>query len=429
MSIVELQEWQDTFLPNIFLSTADQRLVKSLYGVDIREMRDGVYIKAASWIGVVRFDSFTLRIRPKLTNIDIMRMLLVAGGLERLRRYRATRDYELHDNDVSLFDLVALLLADACTLIAKDGLLRGYVIEEEDLSVVRGSLRIAEQIRRRYGQINRLECRYDEHNADVIENRILHTALALCRRYVQHPLVRNRIQRLLDTFAAASQPLDGDWRVIRSEMTYNRLNSHYQEAHSLAWIVMAGLNVQDILAAGSTRGFAFLLDMNPLFEKFVEVLVRSVLHNDPIVIQAQVTSTGHIWDVEHNQTYKRIRPDLLLTTRTDLRLAIDAKYKRYDTQKLHEGDIYQTFLYTYAFRNAAVDKLPSALLIYPADLPSKKLTRLHIRDNRGAIQARLHALGIDIPTALDGLFNANREHVDQTYSDIRYAIQCLLDWV
>jgi 5-methylcytosine-specific restriction enzyme subunit McrC len=312
MSIVELQEWQDTFLPKIVLSTADQRLVKSLYGVEIREMRDGVYIKAASWIGVVRFDAFTLRIRPKLTNIDIMRMLLVAGGLERLRRYRATRDYELRDIDLSLFDLVALLLADACTLIAKDGLLRGYVIEEEDLSVVRGSLRIAEQIRRRYGQVNRLECRYDEHNADIIENRILHTALALCRRYVQHPLVRNRIQRLLDTFAAASQPLDGDWQVIRSETNYNRLNSHYQEAHSLAWIVMEGLNVQDILATGSTRGFTFLLNMNPLFEKFVEVLVRSVLHNEPIDIQTQVTSTGHIWDVAHNQTYKRIRPDLLV---------------------------------------------------------------------------------------------------------------------
>lgn len=422
MNPVDLQEWGDTFLPDVVLSTSEQRLAKTLQGVEIREMRSGVHIKASSWIGVVRFDSFTLRIHPKLNNIDIMRMLVVAGGLERLRRYRATRDYELRDNNVSLFDIVALLLADACTLIAKDGLLRGYVAEEEDLSVMRGSLRIAEQVRRRYGQVNRLECRYDEHNADIIENRILHTALALCRRYVQHPIVRNRVQRLLDTFAIASQPVDSDWRVIRSEMTYNRLNSHYKEAHALAWMVMAGLNVQDILAAGSTRGFAFLLDMNPLFEKFVEVLVRSVLRNDPIDIHAQLTATGHIWDAERNQTYKRIRPDLLLTTQTGLKLAVDAKYKRYDIHKLHEGDIYQSFLYTYAFRSVQADMLPSALIIYPADMPSVGTTRLHIRDSRGAVQSRLHAFGIDIPSVLDDLFCGTEQASASVCDVIRYLL-------
>lgn len=422
MPTVELQEWGDTFLPNVVLSTGDQRLAQTLQGVEIREMRDGLYIKASSWIGVVRFEAFVLRIYPKLTNIDVLRMLLVAGGLDRLRRYRATRDYELRDKNVSLFDLVALLLADACTIIARDGLLRGYVVEEDDLPVVRGRLRFSDQIRRRYGQVNRLECRYDDHHANVVENRILHTALALCRRYVQHPHVRNRIQRLLDTFAAASQPLDQDWRVVQADMTYNRLNSRYKEAHALTWIILAGLNIQDLLAAGSSRGFAFLLDMNPLFEKFIEVLIRHILRHEPIAIQAQLTSTGHIWDAERNQTYKRLRPDLLLTTSNHLSLAIDAKYKRYDAKKLYEGDIYQTFLYTYAFRNAEADMLPSALIVYPADMPSTGTTRLHIRDSRGVVQARLHAFGIDIPTMLDDLFHGTEQASAPVRDVIRYLL-------
>ncbi|MAU09027.1 MAG: hypothetical protein CL607_04335 [Anaerolineaceae bacterium] len=423
MPTVELQEWGDTFLPNVVLSSGDRRLAQTLQGVEIREMRDGLYIKASSRIGVVRFEAFVLRIRPKLTNIDVMRMLLVAGGLNRLKRYRATRDYELRDTNMSLFDLVALLLADTCTVIARDGLLRGYVVEEYDLPVVRGRLRFTDQIRRRYGQVNRLECRFDDHHANVVENRILHTALALCRRYVQHPHVRNRIQRLLDTFAAVSQPLDQNWRTVQADMAYNRLNSRYKEAHTLAWIIMAGLNIEDLLAAGCSRGFAFLLDMNPLFEKFMEILIRHILRNDSIAVQAQLTATGHIWDAERNQTYKRLRPDLLLTNLDCLSLAIDAKYKRYDAKKLHESDIYQTFLYTYAFRSADVDMLPSALIVYPSDMPSTGMTRLHIRDSRGTVQARLHAFGVDIPSMLDELFD---DTVQKSTSVLREAIRYLL---
>lgn len=423
MTTVDLQEWADTFLPHVVLSSGDRRLAQALQGVEIREMRDGLYIKASSWIGVVRFEAFVLRIRPKLTNIDVMRMLLVAGGLDRLKRYRATRDYELRDTSMSLFDLVALLLADTCTIIARDGLLRGYVVEEDDLPVVRGQLRFTDQIRQRYGQVNRLECRYDDHHANVVENRILHTALALCRRYVQHPHVKNRIQRLLDTFAAVSQPLDQNWQTVQADMSYNRLNSRYKEAHTLAWIIMAGLDVDDLLASGSSRGFAFLLDMNPLFEKFIEVLIRHILRNDSIAVQAQLTATGHIWDAERNQTYKRLRPDLLLSNSDCLRLAIDAKYKRYDAKKLHESDIYQTFLYTYAFRSADVDMLPSALIVYPSDMPSTGTTRLHIRDSRGKVQSRLHAFGVDIPSMLDDLFDDTAQRSIPVLRDtIRYLL-------
>ena len=137
----------------------------------------------------------------------------------------------------------------------------------------------------------------------------------------------------------------------------------------------------------------------------------------------QLTATGHIWDAERNQTYKRLRPDLLLTNLDCLSLAIDAKYKRYDAKKLHESDIYQTFLYTYAFRSADVDMLPSALIVYPSDMPSTGMTRLHIRDSRGTVQARLHAFGVDIPSMLDELFD---DTVQKSTSVLREAIRYLL---
>lgn len=423
LQVVDLLEGGKAFIPGIVLSARDQRLAKSLKGVDIHEVRDGVSISASSWVGVVRFEAFTLRISPKLTNIDIVRMLLVAGGLDRLRRYHATRGYELQDA-VSLFDLLALLFADACVMIVRDGLLRGYVAEEDDLPVIRGRLRVADQIRRRFGQVNRLECLFDDHHADIIENRILLTALMQCHRHVRHPVVRRRVHQLVDTFAAACSPLHEPWRDARTELTYNRLNGRYQEAHTLAWTLLEGMGTQDILASGNTRGFVFLLDMNPLFERFVEVLVRSVFRDEPITIYAQVMSGSHIWDVERNEAYKRIRPDLLITTNAGSQLAIDAKYKRYDTRKLDESDIYQAFLYAHAFGSVG-DIIPAALIFYPAD-DTRQLTQLHIRDRHGRIRARLHACGIDIPHLLRGLIDSKGDHTREALHDIHSTIQSLL---
>src|SRR5262249_4715945 len=159
----------------------------------------------------------------------------------------------------------------------------GYVIEENDLPVMRGRLLVNEQIRRRYGQVDRLECRYDDHHADVVENQILYEALTLCRRHVRHPRVRERVQNLADAFGAACGPLREDWREVRSGLTYERPNARYRESHTLAWMIFEGLGVQDLLAAGNVRGFAFLLDMNPLFEAFVTVLVRTALRRDGVI--------------------------------------------------------------------------------------------------------------------------------------------------
>jgi 5-methylcytosine-specific restriction enzyme subunit McrC len=356
-----------------------------------------------------------------LANLDMARMLMVSGGLTHLKRHQGLRDYHF-ENELSLLDLVILLLVDACTAVVQDGVLQDYVVEENDLSVMRGRLRIDEQMKRRYGQVNRLECRYDDHQTDVVDNQILYSALALSRRYVQHPLVRGRVQALAETFAGICSPLREDWHEVRSGMIYHRLNARYQNAHNLAWIVMEGLGVHNLLAAGHTQGFAFLLNMNALFETFITVLMRAVLKEHDLVIHAQAKSGGHIWDVGRDRSYRHIIPDLLVEKLSGDQLAIDAKYKRYDEQKLAEADIYQVFLYAHAFRDSN-GKIPSALLLYPSEGRSKQPTQLHIRDGQGYTQARLYALGVDIPSALNGLMGRPDEGV---FEHIHSIVQSLL---
>lgn len=417
---VEILEWRDAFLPDVTLSERDRRLVSSLSGVDIREMRNGLYIKASSRVGVIQFETFTLKIRPKLANVDVLRMLLIAGGVERIKRYSALRNYDLY-GELTLFDLVALLLIDACKVITRDGLLQGYVVEESDLAVMRGRLLVTKQIRQRYGQINRLECRYDDHHANILENQILCTALNLCRRLTQNRLVQRKVQGLLDIFAAVCDPLTIEWRSAQTSISYNRMNSRYQDAHTLSWVIFQSLGVEELMADWGNTGFAFLLDMNALFEKVIEVFVRSAFRPEEMVIRAQVNVSSSIWDVERNRSYKKLRPDLLLETNKGQQLAVDAKYKRYNVKKLNEGDIYQTFLYAFAFRNESL--VPAGLLLYPSESSTFDVTRLHIRDQRGIVYARLHAMGVDIPALLDGFL---REKNQEIFRPFRQVINGLL---
>jgi 5-methylcytosine-specific restriction enzyme subunit McrC len=180
---------------------------------------------------------------------------------------------------------------------------------------------------------------------------------------------------------------------------------------------MEGFGIHDLLAAGNTHGFAFLLDMNPLFEAFITVLMRSVLGPNDFIIHAQAKSGGHIWDMGRDRSYTHIIPDLLVESLSGQRLAIDAKYKRYDEQKLAQGDIYQIFLYAYAFRDPG-GKTPAALLLYPADGSSKQHTRLHILDGQGYTQARLHAFGLDVPRSLNALEGKSDEGVFQQLREL-----------
>ena len=172
----------------------------------------------------------------------------------------------------------------------------------------------------------------------------------------------------------------------------------------MAFLILGGLSIQDLLSSGSVKSYSFLLDMNQLFERFVEKLIRALLASSPIRIHSQHREGSILWNVTLNRRHAHVIPDLLLEHETlpSHRLVIDAKYKRYDNRKISNADINQTFLYAYAF-HAGVDTMPRALLLYPASQPTMQSTRLRVRTKRGTSAAEIQALGIPVKSILDEL--------------------------
>jgi 5-methylcytosine-specific restriction enzyme subunit McrC len=402
-----VEEWQKKLLPGLTLSPNDRKLAAQLsHGeagwVGIDELRTGVRVQARSWVGVMRFDTFEVRIVPKLAggNLKLVQMLALTGGLDALRRSRGLRQIEAEE-DAHLFDLIVLLLAESCERLVAGGLLHDYVQQEQALPVLRGRLLVEQQIRQRLGQIDRLECRYDDRSSDVLENQILAAALALCRTRVSRPDVRVRVRRLYGLFSAACATAELDLCNARQTLIYHRLNEHYREAHELAWLVLEGMGIKDLLATGQVRSFAFLLDMNALFEQFIYRFVEWSLRGFPYRVRYQHRDRSIIWDVTHHRSYTRVVPDLLIETvpARPERFVIDAKYKLYDQRRLSTGDIYQSFLYAYAY-NSQATTTPDALLLYPASQPAGESVHLQIRNAAQRAGASVQALGVSIPQAL-----------------------------
>jgi 5-methylcytosine-specific restriction enzyme subunit McrC len=365
----------------------------------------------------VRFESVEIRIAPKLTGdqLGLVRLIEYVSGLDAFRKPKG--DVALEASGVNLLDLVSLLLAEATEEVLRRGLLAGYLEREEAIPVVRGRILADQQVLKRFAVVDRVQCRFDELEHDVYENRLLSSALRVAARRAKTPSLHRRLTRLRAVFEPICDADQLDLRATRKRLTYNRLNSHYERAHQLAWLVLDGLGIEDLLAPGSTRSFAFLLNMNRLFELFVERLVGASLSPDEYRVDFQRAFSSVIRNLDTDKPYGRVIPDVVVHRRvaaSGRRTAIDAKYKLYDKKRLAPSDIYQAFLYAYALGPAAAEIPPRSLLFYPASEEKQALVRLAIGSLAGRRGAEVTAIGIPIPLALMELEEERDGPVKQT---------------
>jgi len=218
----------------------------------------------------------------------------------------------------------------------RQGLLQDYRATEESALVVRGRIREAEQIRRRFGATLPVEVAYDEFTTDIAENRILRTAVERLLRLPGVPRdVRRRLlhqrARLADVTPVVRGQLLPVWQP-------SRLNSRYHQALHLARVVLDGASAEH--ARGGVRIDGFLFDMNKLFEDFVTVALREAFRGSTHVARFQ--DPHHLDEAAEI----RMRPDLVLYTMDGTPSAVaDAKYKAGKRGGYPEADLYQMLAY------------------------------------------------------------------------------------
>lgn len=426
LPVVQVAEWQSATLDGVCLTPVDRALVERLRSgsggrLIIDELNDGVRISARSWVGTVRLAGFEVRVLPKLAgyNVGLLRLLEYVGDFGLLRR---TTGKGAKINEVCFFDLMAAFFADACARLLRGGLFTDYVEHEAGLPVLRGRILADRQICRRFGLLDKLECRYEERETDILENKVLAVTLGLVAGKVNDEGVRRQLRRLYQVFRDACStdhlPAGSAVAEIRKRIIYHRLNEHYREAHQLAWLLLDGLGVDNLNEEGRIHCFVFLLDMNRLFELFVTRWVGELGRDEGWRIQKQTGVRSVIWDVGAKREYAGVIPDVLIGSYGSgiRRVPLDAKYKLYDWRKIDSGDMYQLFFYALSLRYDADTSpagSPMAILTYPSERGDGRVLELEARDRAGMPVGGLKVFGVHIPTVLseaakgyEGLFSA-----------------------
>ena len=312
---------------------------------------EGAYLlRPSSYVGAVNIGDRSVIVRPKIPVDRVMFLMTYALDPKHWR----DESIEL-TTDADVLEAVALAFSRRTQRAIHRGLLRGYRREEDALNTVRGRIRFADQIGRRYGLPLPIEVAYDEYTEDIEHNRLLKTALhRLSHAQIRRVAVRQELRRLRSAFDMVQ--LGSYRRGAVPVVRYTRLDDHYRPAVELARLIIDNASLE--LFGGRVSGAAFLIDMNAVFERFLYVALGEALGigSDRWQHQARLKldEGGSI----------NMEPDLSWWTPVSAGsgpfpcFVGDAKYKKLDTPGFRHADIYQMLAYC-----TAAD-LPSGLLIY-----------------------------------------------------------------
>ena len=347
MRDLDLREWEPSARA-ISLSVKERDALKSILGSiePAPGERDAYHLTPGSTIGALEVGDLSVSIEPKLPIGRVLYLAAYAMGVDfREERFDYVKQPELVEA------LVPALTRAARRAFAR-GLLHSYRTEEEALQTVRGRIRVADQLRRRFGVPLPVEVRYDDFTDDVLANRLVKAAADRLSRL----RIRSRRSRLDLAWVAAT--LDNVSLVefptnAVPEVKFDRLNEHYREVVTLARLVLRHTSIET--GRGRVRANGFLMDMNVVFQEFVTRALREELG----LSERTFRSDSRLPSI-HLDTAERIRlkPDLSWWYGPTCTFVGDAKYKRVKNEQVPNADLYQLLAYT-----TALD-LPGGLLIY-----------------------------------------------------------------
>lgn len=316
------------------------------------------HLTSQGWVGQIPVSpDLELRLQPKTRLSNLFGMLEYAYNIRSLTFLPGLTAAESLQE---FYSQLAGLLAKRILERSRKGFYHTYRAEDDQLPFVRGRIDLVQAASKPWSL--QLQCQYQEHTANIDENRILTWTLWRILRtgYCKEPtltLVRKAyrtIQAVTELSPYAARDCVG--------RTYQRLNQDYHPLHALSRFFLD--NSGPTYSMGKSEMVPFLVNMENLFEMFVAEWLSANLA-DPWVLKTQdrmfLDSVGNY----------RFVPDLVIYDRVteQARYILDTKYKV--PPRPDQNDISQVIAY------AHMKQCPEAVLIYPTPLALPLDARSH----------------------------------------------------
>ncbi len=386
--------------------------------------RDGQpAVHATQYVGVVRLGRETVQILPKIYRHNEKATTEAARNLLHLLAVAHNLPVREHDlapltRHADWFEILTRLFATHLTHAWQRNVVRGYVPCDEDASpTLRGRWRLAAQLRRPERR-HQFAVTYDEFTPDNPLNRVFRFVverLWALTRDADNRRALSTLRAWMDEVTLLPIVTAAD---ARPDLL-TRLHPSYVPLLNLARLFLDGGSLQ--LSGGSHESFAFVFDMNRLFESFVfhflhrhRAQILPPAWDDCALLPQSSGTAMHLAQREGVSVF-RLAADIALR-RGDgtFPLLIDTKYKTLAPTDRKGGvaqsDMYQ--MYAYARRYAC----PRILLLYPqtAGMTEPLRVRFTLHDG-GAIEAATLDLRTELgkPEGIQQLIDELKEIIEE----------------
>jgi len=176
--ILDLQEHGSP--ANISLTSQEYEILSNHFGKCLEIILDGTQsgidncaykIKAKDYIGNISLPSLTLRINPKIKDLNFNYMVPLAYDLTKTFK-ESDFEYSLVREN-TLFESLVKKLTDMIENLCRRGIVKTYYENDENIPYVKDKILFRENAVHNSILKHRTYCRYNEYGPDNIENRII----------------------------------------------------------------------------------------------------------------------------------------------------------------------------------------------------------------------------------------------------------------
>ena len=391
LKIIELTEYQSKSFERDEISEELEIILhekyKNLVDVDPPSYKTRYQWKltAKGWVGYIPINAnFALKINPKVPIKNLFGMLEYAYNLKSFQFLDGLINC---DSVEDFYNKFAYILAEKIIERCRKGLYRSYVPKTEKLTYVRGRVNVQEMIKKPWDI--KLQCEYQEHTADIIDNQILfwtlfHIVHSGCCSEKVSEIVRKAYHAMQGMVSL--QPCNSKDCIERN---YHRLNNDYYTLHQLCRFFLE--NTTPSHEIGKNTNLPFLVNMARLYEMFVAEWLKV---NLPPNLTLEIQERINIGEKLHFYT------DLIIyDSQKTPKYILDTKYK--NPENIDTSDLFQVGFY------ALSKNCPEALLVYPTELNN------YLNEYVGEDKIRVRSLTFSL---YENLEDAGKEFLKKLFS-------------
>lgn len=269
----------------------------------------------------------------------------------------------LNIDNMNLYEIFINMFLQEVTHLVKKGLKANYISEEDNLSSLRGKLKIENHITKNSCHKENLYCIFDEYQINRPENKLIKSTLIKLKNITERIENIKSINHLLAyfEFVEPSQNYDSDFQCV----SIDRSMKDYELI--MQWSKIFLKNKSFTTFSGVSFSRALLFPMEKLFEGYVAKHIRKCFREYDWEIKTQ-DKGYYLFDAPSRKF--ALKPDIVIVIDNENSIIMDTKWKNLVNKErenfgISQADMYQMYAYAKKY------KTPNIWLLYPLNYEMK----------------------------------------------------------